>query len=379
MDTRRLSSSAGRLALPALVILLSGCAHSPATVATPAPESPQPPAPSAAEVTEAQKTLNALGYDVGTADGVLGPRSVAAIRSFEKDQHLPADGNLSADVMARLKVARGKLPKDTSPRFEVGETIYYSDGAAEKVLDVANEISIEVDGREHRRKPENFLLFAEDGARSDAPDAFLQPLRTGRKDDYRIYRHVGEQEQTSTVSCMVGRLRLRSVPAGKFKAIDVACRETGDAAPRVEREWAYAPALRQVIRETMRIEGKRTDIRELVAIRPDTANWPMAARTGFDWAVVNALESSTRTSPIAWSSTGVDERFSIRVDHAVVKSALPLPAGQTIKQCLRYQLQRTDPAGTGRLYPGLACQSSAGEWLIPARQPYVFARPPKGL
>jgi len=183
----------------------------------------------------------------------------------------------------------------------------------------------------------------------------------------------------SLVSCAVGGPRSRTAPAGKFSVVEVVCDETGDAGSKVKREWAYAPAIRQVVREVVGVDGAKADIRELVAIQPDTEAWPTAARTGFDWAIVDALENDGRTSPVTWSSTGVAERFSIRVDRKPFKLSMPLPAGTSAKRCLRYKLLRTDPDDEGRLYPGLACQLGTGEWMIPARQPHVFASPPKGL
>ncbi len=53
---------------------------------------------------EAQDRLNALGYNVGTPDGKLGPRSVAAIRSFQKDRGLPVSGQL--DTATRDALSR---------------------------------------------------------------------------------------------------------------------------------------------------------------------------------------------------------------------------------------------------------------------------------
>ena len=51
---------------------------------------------------EAQERLNALGYQVGTPDGKLGPRSAAALRAFQGDKGLPVTGRLDAATQDAL-------------------------------------------------------------------------------------------------------------------------------------------------------------------------------------------------------------------------------------------------------------------------------------
>ncbi|MFT4241306.1 MAG: peptidoglycan-binding domain-containing protein [Acidovorax sp.] len=53
---------------------------------------------------EAQERLNALGYDVGTPDGALGPRTAKALRAFQGDQGLPVTGRL--DTATRDALSR---------------------------------------------------------------------------------------------------------------------------------------------------------------------------------------------------------------------------------------------------------------------------------
>ncbi len=45
-------------------------------------------------IKEVQKRLNNLGYDCGKADGIIGKKTKAAIKAFEKDNDLKADGLL---------------------------------------------------------------------------------------------------------------------------------------------------------------------------------------------------------------------------------------------------------------------------------------------
>ena len=51
---------------------------------------------------EAQERLNALGYNVGTPDGAIGPRSKAAIRAFQNDKGLRATGQLDTPTLDAL-------------------------------------------------------------------------------------------------------------------------------------------------------------------------------------------------------------------------------------------------------------------------------------
>jgi peptidoglycan hydrolase-like protein with peptidoglycan-binding domain len=51
----------------------------------------------------AQTALQAAGHDVGEADGVIGLKSRAALRAWQKDRGLPADGYLSPEMVALLR------------------------------------------------------------------------------------------------------------------------------------------------------------------------------------------------------------------------------------------------------------------------------------
>ncbi len=52
-----------------------------------------------------QTALTELGYDVGGVDGILGPRSQAAIQQFQADHGLVADGIVGPATRAALQVA----------------------------------------------------------------------------------------------------------------------------------------------------------------------------------------------------------------------------------------------------------------------------------
>jgi N-acetylmuramoyl-L-alanine amidase len=60
------------------------------------------------EVQELQSKLSQLGYSVGTADGKFGPKTEAAIRSFQKDHGLKVDGLAGTQTIKELKRLTGQ-------------------------------------------------------------------------------------------------------------------------------------------------------------------------------------------------------------------------------------------------------------------------------
>ena len=71
-----------------------------------------------ADVRTAQQALNDRGYDVGAVDGILGPQTESAIRSFQQTQGLPQTGTLDSATLAALGVSDtgAALPRATAPR-----------------------------------------------------------------------------------------------------------------------------------------------------------------------------------------------------------------------------------------------------------------------
>lgn len=55
------------------------------------------------QIMEIQQNLNRLGFDAGQADGLAGPRTRAAIRAFQQNHDLAADGYPSAKLLERLR------------------------------------------------------------------------------------------------------------------------------------------------------------------------------------------------------------------------------------------------------------------------------------
>ena len=57
-------------------------------------------------VREIQRELNRLGYPAGTADGIIGRRTVNAARAFQRDIGLAENGKLTPSLLKALRTAR---------------------------------------------------------------------------------------------------------------------------------------------------------------------------------------------------------------------------------------------------------------------------------
>jgi peptidoglycan hydrolase-like protein with peptidoglycan-binding domain len=58
----------------------------------------------------AQASLKTLGYDPGPVDGQMGQKTITALRAYQTDCGLPADGVLSAGLLCYLANAAGPMP-----------------------------------------------------------------------------------------------------------------------------------------------------------------------------------------------------------------------------------------------------------------------------
>ena len=75
-------------------------------VSAPAAPQPQIADEGPMQIAEMQAALLALGYKPGLADGVMGKRTVQALKRFQKDSALPATGRLDAASAARLRTSK---------------------------------------------------------------------------------------------------------------------------------------------------------------------------------------------------------------------------------------------------------------------------------
>jgi len=134
------------LAFMTLLPWMAACSHAPfqqqakTTVApsnakavelSKSPVKPEQSAEVAMDVLSAQKALAELGYDVGHADGLVGPATRAAVESFQKDQGVSPDGKLSLSLLRLLADKVAQLPKSTTVTAKAGDIIVYADGAVD--------------------------------------------------------------------------------------------------------------------------------------------------------------------------------------------------------------------------------------------------------
>lgn len=63
------------------------------------------------KVLQAQRLLNERGYDTGTPDGLVGPRTTRAILAYQADHGLHRTGYVDDELVASL---RGKAPPKRS-------------------------------------------------------------------------------------------------------------------------------------------------------------------------------------------------------------------------------------------------------------------------
>jgi photosystem II stability/assembly factor-like uncharacterized protein len=87
-------------------------AQTPASSRRTTPQSPSAPGqkivaakPSDDTVRRAQEALERAGYEIGTPDGQLGPRTIAALKRFQTDRYLAVSGQLDDTTLAALGVS----------------------------------------------------------------------------------------------------------------------------------------------------------------------------------------------------------------------------------------------------------------------------------
>lgn len=83
----------------------------------PAPaEKPVIPEETTALIKVVQEILSKMGYDPGPVDGLIGPGTARAIRSFEEQQKMPQKGRISGKVLkALIEVTGADLASIQSP------------------------------------------------------------------------------------------------------------------------------------------------------------------------------------------------------------------------------------------------------------------------
>ncbi|NBC47567.1 MAG: hypothetical protein GVY22_06180 [Gammaproteobacteria bacterium] len=72
--------------------------------AEPTTSTPEPLNLTPSMLEAAQSALRARGYNPGPVDGIMGPKTAAALEAFQHDRDLSVTGNLTAEVAAALGI-----------------------------------------------------------------------------------------------------------------------------------------------------------------------------------------------------------------------------------------------------------------------------------
>ena len=62
-----------------------------------------------ATIEQAQRLLARLGYPVGPADGIVGPKTRAAVKAFQRNEGLAENGKVSDQLLSQLRRARERI------------------------------------------------------------------------------------------------------------------------------------------------------------------------------------------------------------------------------------------------------------------------------
>jgi len=337
-----------------------------------------------ATVRGVQQNLNSLGYEAGPIDGLIGPKTRAAIRDYQADQGLSPDGQVSYALLEQIESSMAPLETVATPSkgetttiepmYEAGDIYAYSNGVIETILAVDGDVVIRQTNRGvHTVAHKNFILptislrseaYSSRSAIDTPPDT-LWPNTFGEEiffaSQTRVRDSTHPDQETNSVEkwrCMLTGTETVSVAAGTFDSLRIVCRLLNQSArlPK-ERIWFFAPEVGHYVRRDDLYGSAELNRRvELVAIRPGTGGWPPAARAGLGWARQHSLEALASGEITDWQSSGVRARVSIK------------PAAKFRRDdgtyCRNY-VEALTKGSLARNYPGLACRQPSGDWLIP--------------
>jgi hypothetical protein len=347
-------------------------------------------------VQQAQQMLAMLGYEPGPADGVPGQKTRRAIRDYQEESGVDADGRVTATLLDQLVAstlradverpekpapeesetakAPPKVRAGSLPAYETGNTFVYSDGRVDTVVGLKGDMVRwqRNDGTKFTAN-RNFLLpwaywqsEAESGKHAlEGEPGALWPRTSAQEVSFSIASVVQRgdgsgalRKSTEDWRCrLVGKQEV-TVVAGTFDTLKLTCdRAASVSAPALERIWYYAPSIQHFVRLEDRGEaaGASKEV-ELVAIRPGGEGWPPIARAALSRAVEQALEEVSNGREAPWRSSGVETRVTI-------KPTSRFESGNG--EVCRTFLQTWSGKDGRRSYPGAACRDSSGRWQIP--------------
>jgi peptidoglycan hydrolase-like protein with peptidoglycan-binding domain/surface antigen len=382
----------------ALGLALQSCALLPQAEA-PAPPpttkpagiiAPEQEATGPVDIKAAQRALLELGYYQAGVDGIVGPQTEAAIRAFQRDSKLQITGDLTRELVQTIvNSAAGAHQRLSSfsglahPVYEAGDRFYYSDGSAETVLSLEEDRVVwEASDGTRRTAPLNFILppfawYGENGsgsAEAEAPTDLLWPLKPGAEARFSISATSMASSSSSEQIFELWHCRVRAsaritVPAGSFDTIPVLCNVFRQpSGPKRVVAWNYAPAIGHFIRRSEKVAEGTEQVVDLVAVELGGEDWPAAARAGLGWALQHALENEESGKPVEWESSALPGHIEIEA-----LSTVDYAGSDT---CRRFAATRFDAEGMKRVYPGIACRSADGAWLVPGEQDRARAELP---
>lgn len=349
---------------------------------------PTPPPPRALtkdELKQVQKLLAELGYNPGPADGLIGPKTRAAIRNYRADQGFDESAPVTTEVLAQLKAdvhggeeapewAPRRLLSDSPPIYQTGDIYSYSDGRVETVVRVDDDkvFWTTQDGSDFVSYS-NFILpviswktDTRSGTRRlDIPSNSLWPLKVGNAITFSAeavlapQRGFGDRiEWTETWKCVIDGTETVSVVSGEFGTFRIACRNTQSTTDKPQIiVWYYAPSVRHYVRQDeFAPDGSLKSTVELVGIKLGGESWPPVARAGLGWALDDVMESRDNGDGIVWQSSGVESQVTI-----IPTSPTQSEGGTSCRTFVMVETRK----GWARSYPGKACRASDGRWLIP--------------
>lgn len=371
-------------------------------------------------VTLVQGWLADLGYRPGPADGVMGRKTRDALRLYQDDNGLPVNGKITQATLGRLSAqAEAQAPKPQEakpqtaksqtgksqsakgeaaaaenagsaapapdsagaaassaplPRYEAGTRFVYADGEVRTVAAVEDgRIQWQSNSGDRFETTSNFLIpplswhtQSTSGARvvNVAPEE-LWPFRPGAQTEFTTTTTVRHDtrpdnltQSRETWTCRVEESARVTVRAGTFDTHKVVCDGTSDQAGADSRHvWHYAPEIgHYVLYEEMDGSRRLLGRDELMAIQPDTSNWPPVARAGLGWALEHALETAAPGEETEWKSSAVETEVTIQPEG-------DQPQGKK-QACRNFRQVWSGPDGE-RVYPGFACREPSGHWAVP--------------
>jgi peptidoglycan hydrolase-like protein with peptidoglycan-binding domain/surface antigen len=388
---------AGAAALGA-ALLIQACSLMPQPGETAAPPGVKPAAviPSEQEplgsvdVKAAQRALLELGYYEAGVDGIVGPKTKAAVRAFQKARNLQITGDLTRELVQTIvNSAAGSRQRMSSftglaqPVYEIGDRFYYSDGSSETVLSAEEgRVVWESSDGTRRTAPWNFLLpavawYGEHGsgsAEAEAAPDLLWPLKPGSEARFSVSASTmgsgaSAEEIFELWHCKVRSSTRITVPAGTFDTIPILCTVFRQpSGPKRTVVWNYAPAVGHFVRRSEAVAEQQEKSMELLAVELGGEDWPAAARAGLDWAMQHALENGSSGQAVEWESSALPGHIEIEA-----LAELDYSGAAT---CRRFAATRFNADGMKRIYPGVACRSADGIWAVPGEQDRASAELP---